>query len=88
MKSQSQNKSGKRKVKRKLKKKVKLRLAVFFIITVSAIILYFPIKREVNKILHPVSVGTVRVDRYKDFNALHLIHAKKGGTGHSRQPNI
>lgn len=80
MKAPTQNKPGKRKVKRKLKKKVKLRLTVFLIITISAIILYFPVKREVNKMLHPASVGTVRVDRYKDFNALHLIHAKKGGT--------
>lgn len=80
MNAPTQNKSVKRSGKRKLKKKVKLRLAVILIITVFAIILYFPIKREVNKMLHPKSVGTVRVDKYKDFNALHLIHAKKGGT--------
>lgn len=81
MKAPTHNKSVKRKVKRKLKKKVKLRLTVFLVVIVSALILYFPIKGEVNKILHPASVGTVWVDRYKDFNALHLLHAKKGGTG-------
>jgi len=66
--------------KLKLKKKVKIRLTISFILILAAIILYFPIRNKIDDILHPPSVGTVRVDRFQDLNAIHLIHAKKNGT--------
>jgi hypothetical protein len=44
------------------------------------LIAYFPIKRKINEVLNPAPVGTVRVDNFRDFNAIHLIHAKKNGT--------
>ena len=66
--------------KRKLKNKVKLKITVFAVLFVTAFILYFPIKNKIDDLLNPPSVGTVRVDRYQDFNAVHLIYAKKNGT--------
>ena len=77
---QFKHKPQPKKRKRKLKKKVKVRLAVFVGILAAATLVYFPVKSKVNRMMHPASVGTVRVDRYKDFNALHLLHAKKNGT--------
>lgn len=74
------NKSTPKRRRRRLKKKVKIRFAVFVIVTITAAIIYFPIKRKINETLHPAPIGTVRVDRYKDFNAIHLFHAKKNGT--------
>lgn len=71
--------SGSKTRKRKLKKKVKLRLLLFSAIVLTAFILYFPVKNRIDDALHPPSVGSVSVDRYRDFNAVHLIHAKKGG---------
>ena len=66
--------------KRKLKKKVKIKMQVFAILMISVFIVYFPIKRKINSILHPLPIGTVSVERYKDFNAIHLYHAKINGT--------
>jgi len=74
------HKSLAKKRKPKLKKKVKTRVTVFFILVILSVILYFPIKNKIDDILNPAPVGTVRVDRYQDFNALHLIYAKKNGT--------
>ncbi len=65
--------------KRKLKKKVKIRLILFSVVTLTAIILYFPIKHKIEVILHPAPIGTVNVHRYRDFNLLHLKYAKRGG---------
>ncbi len=65
--------------KRKLKKKVKVQLTIFLTVIISFFILYFPIKSKIETILHPAPVGTVSVDRYRDFNAVHLKFAKKGG---------
>jgi len=74
------NRNNKKHRKRKLKKKVKIRLAVFSFLILGSVLLYFPIKNKIEDILHPPAVGTVRVDRYQDFNAVHLIHAKRNGT--------
>ncbi len=65
--------------KRRLKKKVKIRLILFSAIILTSFILYFPVKNKIESVLHPVPIGTVGVDRYRDFNAVHLKHAKKGG---------
>lgn len=71
----SKKKSG----RKKLKKNVKVKLLVFTILALSAVIAYFPISAKVKKHLHPVDVGVVHVDRYKDLNELHLKHAKANG---------
>ena len=65
--------------RRKLKKKVKIRLIAFLILSLSVIVIYFPVKHKIEAVLHPAPIGTVSVDRYRDFNAVHLRHAKKGG---------
>lgn len=65
--------------KRKLKKKIKIRLILFSVLVLSALILYFPTKRKIEATLHPAPIGTVSVDKYRDFNAVHLKHAKHGG---------
>jgi len=78
--SGSKHKTTPKRSKLKLKKKVKARLTVFAVLIITAVIFYFPIKNKIENILNPASVGTVRVDRYQDFNALHLIYAKKNGT--------
>lgn len=38
-----------------------------------------PISRAVNSLKNPVSTGKVKVDWYKDLNAVHLRHAKARG---------
>lgn len=65
--------------KRKLKKKVKIRLTVFAIVFLAALILYFPVKQKIETMLNPAPIGTVRVDRYLDFNVVHLKYAKQNG---------
>jgi hypothetical protein len=65
--------------KRKLKKKVKIRITLFVVLIISALILYFPIRNKIEDILNPPSVGSVRVDKYRDFNAVHLKYAKQNG---------
>lgn len=69
----------KKKRKRKLKKKVKIRFILFLAVVLTSILLYFPAKRKIEAILHPAPIGTVGVDRYRDFNAVQLKHAKHGG---------
>lgn len=73
------NRTSNRK-KFKLKKTVKNKLIIFAVVTLALIIVYFPVKRKVDQLLNPSSTGTVRVDKYQDFNAVHLFHAKKNGT--------
>ena len=68
-----------KKKKRRLKKKYKIRLIVFALVTISAIILYFPARAKIESMLHPAPIGTVKVDRYRDLNLLHLKHAKTHG---------
>jgi len=74
------NKSTPKRRKRKLKKKVKIKLTVFAVLVITSFILYFPIKNKIDDLLYPEPIGTVRVDRYQDFNAVHLFHAKINGT--------
>lgn len=49
------------------------------LVVLTAVIAYFPISAKIKSYFHPVDVGTVHVDRYKDLNALHLKHAKAQG---------
>ena len=72
------NRSTKKK-KRKLKKKYKIRLLVFTVVVLSALILYFPARKKVENMLHPAPIGTVKVDWYRDLNLIHLKHAKTNG---------
>lgn len=65
--------------KRKLKRIVKIRMIQFSVITLVLLISYFPVKRKIESLLHPASIGTVSVDRFRDLNAVHLKHAKAGG---------
>ena len=52
---------------------------VVLIVTIL-LVAYFPVKRKINELLNPAPIGTVRVDNFKDFNAIHLYHAKIKGT--------
>jgi len=65
--------------KRRLKKRVKIKTALIFSIVISVVILYFPIKHKVERVLHPAPIGTVKVNWYKDLNPVHLRYAKKNG---------
>lgn len=73
------NKSALKKRKRKLKKKVKIRLTIFAITILASLILYFQIKNKIEDLLNPAPIGTVSVDLYRDFNVVHLKHAKQNG---------
>lgn len=68
-----------KKKKRKLKKKYKIRFTILALAVLSALILYFPARKKVESMLHPASIGTVKVDWYKDLNLLHLQHAQANG---------
>ena len=65
--------------KRRLKKKYKIRLIVLAVIAIAALVLYFPVKKKVNEMLHPAPIGTVKVDWYKDLNQKHLKYAQQNG---------
>lgn len=77
--SNPKHKNNPKRRKRKLKKKVKVRLVIFLLLIVTSFILYFPLKLKANKMLHPAPIGTVKVDRYRDLNPLHLGLAKRNG---------
>jgi hypothetical protein len=68
-----------RKKKLRLKRKVRNQLVIFGVVVLSAIILYFPVSRKVDRFLHPRDVGSIQVDRYRDLNAVHLKYAKANG---------
>lgn len=74
------NKTAPWRPKRRLKKSAKMKLTVIAGAIITAIILFFPIKNKIDKMMHPPSVGSVRVDWYKDYNAVHLLHARRNGT--------
>lgn len=65
--------------KRRLKKSVKwtLFLLVSMIMTVAAI----PLVKKWMESQRPKDLGVVRVDRFRDLNAVHLKHAKANGIG-------
>ncbi|MDR2910645.1 MAG: DUF5715 family protein [Bacteroidales bacterium] len=65
--------------KRKLKKTVKIKGIIFLSAIVVLTVLYFPAKKKIYGILHPPSIGTVKVDWYKDLNAVHLKYAERNG---------
>lgn len=67
----------KRRKKRRLKKSVKLILIVsaFLIILLASV----PLVKKWIGSQKPQDVGIVRVDRYRDLNAVHLKHAKANG---------
>ena len=64
---------------RRLKTKYKIHLTVFAVVALSVLILYFPARKKVESILHPAPIGTVKVERFKDLNLLHLKHAQAKG---------
>jgi hypothetical protein len=65
--------------KRKLNYR-RVMLTVTAIVLVAVLLLAFnPVSKSIGGIFNPRSVGTVRVDRYKDANANHLVYAKANG---------
>ena len=74
-----QNLKSSKKRKYRLKKKVRNQLIIFGVVVLSAVVLYFPVSKKIDRFLHPRDVGSVQVDRYRDLNALHLKYAKTGG---------
>ena len=68
--------AGKRK-KRRLKKSVRRVLAV--ILAGMIILISIPFLRKWIDSSKPKDIGVVRVDNFKDLNAIHLKHAKKIG---------
>ncbi len=74
-----QYKTTPKRKKRKLKRSVKTKGLIFISILLAALIAYFPIRKKINNLMHPVAIGTVRVDWYKDLNPVHLKHAKANG---------
>ena len=69
--------AGKR--KRKRQNKIKIKAALILILLISTLVLYFPVKRKIERVLHPAPIGTVKVDWYKDLNPVHLKYAKRNG---------
>jgi len=65
--------------KRLRKKKIKIKAALIILIMISAVILYYPVKRKIERVLHPAPIGTVKVDWYKDLNPIHLKYARRNG---------
>jgi len=70
--------TGKRK-KRRLKKSVKRVLGM--ILTGIIILISIPFMKKWIVSSKPKDVGVVRVDNFRDLNAIHLKHAKKTGIG-------
>jgi len=70
---------------KKVKKKKKLNYTKIFITTfivlliLSLILFIKPVSKSLGNFFNPESVGTVRVDKYKDLNQEHLRFAKNHG---------
>lgn len=65
-------------MKRRLKKSVKKKLIIAAILF-AVVLLYFPVSNALSNYFNPPDSGTLRVDFYKDLNAVHLKYAKQNG---------
>ncbi len=70
-------KTESRKSKKLRKGRIALILGLFMIL--AGFVIYKPVARSMNAFINPKASGTVKVKQYKDFNGLHLAHAKKLG---------
>lgn len=65
-------------LKKEYRKKFRIILLSVLIIIV-ALILYSPISRSIDTMLHPNSYGKIKVDWYRDYNSVHLFYARRNG---------
>jgi hypothetical protein len=65
-------------LKKEYRKKFRVILLSVLIIFV-AMLIYGPISRGIDSLLHPNSYGKVKVDWYHDYNSVHLRYAKRSG---------
>jgi uncharacterized protein YcbK (DUF882 family) len=72
------NDVARRRKKRRLKKSVKKTLLLILISIVLIVSIPFVMKKWIES-SKPQDVGIVRVDRFRDLNALHLKHARANG---------
>jgi len=78
------NPASRRKKKYKLKKGVRkklLILSVISIVVIAASIFYNSpsTEKKLETLTEPKAIGTIRVDKYSDLNAIHLKYAKANG---------
>jgi hypothetical protein len=65
-------------LKEKYRRKVKAGLIIVAIL-LTIVFLYSPVSSSIDKMLYPKSYGKIKVDWYRDYNALHLHYAKHLG---------
>jgi len=58
----------------------KFRVIIFSLLALIVVMfLYSPVSRGIGSMLHPNSYGKIKVDRYRDYNSVHLMYAKRSG---------
>ena len=65
-------------LKKEYRKKFRVILISFFVV-LAFTILYAPVSRSIDTVLHPNSYGKIKVDWYRDYNCIHLIYARRNG---------
>ena len=69
---------GRYRLKKKFRKPFR-RIGIGLAVIVVTLLVYFPIARYYHKLENQKVYGAIKVDRYKDLNAVHLKHAMKNG---------
>jgi hypothetical protein len=58
----------------------KFRIGAFIILgLILVLILWGPVSNKIESIANPTSYGRIKVDKYRDYNSLHLKYARKNG---------
>jgi hypothetical protein len=65
-------------LKKQYRKKFR-NILVFILLIFLVSFVYSPISNFIKSKAKPTSQGVIKVDRYKDYNKVHLYHAKKNG---------
>ncbi len=77
MPAEKNNNLGKHRGKKLRKGRIVLVLGLFVLL--AGFVIYRPVARKLDRFINPKAIGTVRVNRYRDFNSEHLVHAKQLG---------
>jgi hypothetical protein len=76
--------------KYRLKKEYRKKFRVILlssIIVIAVFLLYSPVSRSIDSVMHPNSYGKVKVDWYRDYNSVHLIYAQRNGISPFKSTN-
>jgi hypothetical protein len=74
----------------RLKKEYRKKFRIILLSLLGVIVvllLYPPVSRSIDSMLHPNSYGRVKVDWYRDYNSVHLMYARRNGISPFKSTN-